>query len=210
MDELKKAMELTDYDSRVEYLARRFDTYSLEDIFKALKLINMEAYVDVHNKFSCINSLPENIIYRYSISRKLALWYVATSIPEDIIIESLQPIEALLVRHWKGLDHVEESTPYERTHLHFDNVVFFSIEKDNKEQTKKVLEEAAEVYAAYDIWHKHTDPDQDDELYENLIDEIADVIQASLNLAWSVGFDRDDIEAAIDRCTERNKARGRF
>lgn len=65
----------------------------------------------------------------------------------------------------------------------------------DKEAALKPLEEAAEVYGAW----------QD---YETtLADEIADTIQACCNLAKRYGI---DLQAAMRRCQERNRERGRY
>lgn len=81
-----------------------------------------------------------------------------------------------------------------------------------KEQATKVLEEAAEVFGA---WQSVDDVDRHYALLcenENwslpdLADEIADVIQAACNLAYRYGI---DISAAMIRCEERNRERGRY
>lgn len=101
---------------------------------------------------------------------------------------------------------------------------------DNKEAGLKPLEEAAEVFGA---WQALTEDgaaaleingcDNDCrvraegycigtsghycEIYTtNLADEIADTIQACVNLADRYGLDLAD---AMERCEERNRARGR-
>lgn len=73
--------------------------------------------------------------------------------------------------------------------------------KADKEQAKKVLEEAAEVFGAW----------QNRELgivCDSLLDEIADLITASCNLAFALGF--DDLRPAMGECRKRNEERGRF
>jgi NTP pyrophosphatase (non-canonical NTP hydrolase) len=74
----------------------------------------------------------------------------------------------------------------------------------DKAAAVKVLEEAAE---AYGIWDGLNKQDNDPDLLPFLADEIADVIQAACNLA-----DRYDIDmaAAMGRCEQRNRDRGRY
>jgi NTP pyrophosphatase (non-canonical NTP hydrolase) len=90
---------------------------------------------------------------------------------------------------------------------------------DNKEAALKPLEEAAEVFGAYQrlepftevpslcpsynlgrLWPKNKEVKQ-----RRLADEIADTIQACVNLAYREGV---DLQAAIERCEKRNRARG--
>lgn len=82
-----------------------------------------------------------------------------------------------------------------------------------KAQALKPLEEAAEVYGAWQ--------DCDDmrlsqimtarrEYRQNLIDECMDVVQAVVNLFDAEGFAQEDVDAAIGRCNARNWERGRL
>lgn len=72
-----------------------------------------------------------------------------------------------------------------------------------KEAALKPLEEAAEVYAA---WQECEWLDSNDAI-DNLADELADVIQAACNLADRYGI---DLASAMERCEKRNRARGRY
>jgi NTP pyrophosphatase (non-canonical NTP hydrolase) len=91
---------------------------------------------------------------------------------------------------------------------------------DEKEAALKPLEEAAEIFGAYQrlepftevpslcpsynlgrLWPKNKEVKQ-----RRLADEIADCIQACVNLAERYNL---DLQAAIERCEERNRARGR-
>lgn len=73
----------------------------------------------------------------------------------------------------------------------------------------KVLEEAAEVQVAYKglatALSDHGHAMEVD--YINLADEIADVIQAAVNLAHVNGL---DVSEAMERCTESLQVRGRY
>lgn len=85
----------------------------------------------------------------------------------------------------------------------------FVVDCSDKEQACKVFEEAAEVFGA---WQNVDFIDGSTELCSNwglpdLADEIADVIQAACNLAERYGI---DVAEAMERCTERQRARGRL
>ena len=87
------------------------------------------------------------------------------------------------------------------------NVRAFPDAKPDKAQALKVLEEAAEVVEAF----KQRDPrDVTHIVYAtaNVLDEIADTIQASCNLAASLGV--TDLTPYLARCEERNRRRGRY
>lgn len=82
----------------------------------------------------------------------------------------------------------------------------------NKAQALKVLEEAAEVVEAF---KQHSeamayDPESvyAESSHRGLMDEIADTIQASCNLAASLGV--TDLTPYLARCEERNRRRGRY
>ena len=66
----------------------------------------------------------------------------------------------------------------------------------DKEGIVKLLEEASEVHGAWE----RGDPG-------GMADELADVVQAACNLA--ARFDLD-LDAAMERCRERNHRRGRY
>jgi len=86
----------------------------------------------------------------------------------------------------------------------------------DKEAALKPLEEAAEVYASWQEVDGCGSPEQCSEQCEVLnvcdvrvefADELADVIQATCNLADRYGI---DLQAAMERCEERNRKRGRY
>ena len=84
-----------------------------------------------------------------------------------------------------------------------------------KEAAKKLPEEAAEAYAAWDEVDDCGSPElcRDCDLPNPcksilaLADEIADVIQASCNLAARYNL---DLQAAMERCEQKNRSRGRY
>ena len=72
----------------------------------------------------------------------------------------------------------------------------------DKEAALKPLEEAAEVNGAWQDFQTFFMVSR-----TNLADEIADTIQACCNLAKRYGI---DLQAAMKRCQERNRERGRY
>ena len=87
----------------------------------------------------------------------------------------------------------------------------------DKEAALKPLEEAAEVFGA---WQETVGCGKSEQCKEcslkdalgcmghiDLADEIADCIQACVNLADRYGI---DLQAAMERCEERNRRRGRY
>lgn len=72
----------------------------------------------------------------------------------------------------------------------------------DKEAALKPLEESSEVYGAWQDYQRFFMVSETD-----LADEIADTIQACCNLAKRYGI---DLQAAMKRCQERNRERGRY
>ena len=68
-----------------------------------------------------------------------------------------------------------------------------------KAQALKPLEEAAEVFGA---WQLNSDT--------YVLNECMDVVQAVVNLLTALGFTQEDVDAAIGRCNARNWERGRL
>lgn len=86
-----------------------------------------------------------------------------------------------------------------------------------KEQAVKVLEEAAEVFGAWQGLDRCSRPFTDVDghtadalvgLRASLIDECADVIQATCNLLAAFGV--TDMSGAMAECERRNRERGRY
>lgn len=80
----------------------------------------------------------------------------------------------------------------------------FNIICADKTQALKPLEESAEVFGAWQIYEN--DPTEENK--QKLIDECADVLQATANLLYTLKV--FDMEPALERCTLRNEARGRY
>lgn len=93
------------------------------------------------------------------------------------------------------------------------NLRTFREVEDSKAQALKPLEEAAEVYGAWqDCDDMRLSPIMTARrVYrQNLIDECMDVVQAVVSLLDAEGFTQEDVDAAIERCNERNRERGRL
>lgn len=92
-------------------------------------------------------------------------------------------------------------------YIKLGNVKPFPNAAPTKAQALKVLEEAAEVVEAF----KQRDPRDVTHIgyaTANVLDEIADTIQASCNLAAALGV--TDLTPYLARCEERNRERGRY
>ena len=88
--------------------------------------------------------------------------------------------------------------------VYIGGVQTFKETKPDKAQALKPLEEAAEVFRAWQRFYGC--PSKTNE--ELLVDECADVIQATCNLLESLGV--TDLREAMERCAERNRERGRL
>lgn len=88
--------------------------------------------------------------------------------------------------------------------IHIGIVETFPNAEADKAQAMKVLEEAAEAMAAWQIWN---DAPEEYE-FEALMDECADVIQATSNLLAALCV--DDFTPYMEKCRKRNQARGRM
>ena len=94
-------------------------------------------------------------------------------------------------------------------------LVFGAFDKPDepKVQALKPLEEAAEVFGA---WQLHDGVRLSQIMAarvayrQNLIDECMDVVQAVVNLLDAEEFTQEDVDAAIGRCNARNWERGRL
>ena len=93
------------------------------------------------------------------------------------------------------------------------NLRTFHEVRDDKAQALKPLEEAAEAFGA---WQLH-DGVRFSQIMtarrayrQDLIDECMDVVQAVVSLLDAEGFTQEDVDAAIERCNERNRERGRL
>ena len=90
--------------------------------------------------------------------------------------------------------------------MYIGTVNTFQGVQPTKEQAVKVLEEAAETFGAWQIWH---DDNCSHYERETLLEECADVIQATCNLAAAVCGSSIDFRTYINACEQRNMKRGR-
>lgn len=72
----------------------------------------------------------------------------------------------------------------------------------DKEQALKPLEEAAEVFSAWESWTERGGST------DQILEEIADCITACCNLAAALGC--DDMRSHLQEAELRNKKRGRY
>ena len=89
---------------------------------------------------------------------------------------------------------------------------FDRVEPD-REQALRVLEEASEVHGAWKAMASAELVHGDDCVLarlwrRNLLDECADVIQATINLVAALGV--EDFRPWMDECERRNRERGRI
>lgn len=92
------------------------------------------------------------------------------------------------------------------------NMRVFNDVSDGKGQALKPLEEAAEVFGA---WQKCDDMrcatmTIREAFREDLIDECVDTVQATANLLAAIDATQGEVDAAIKRMDERNGDRGRL
>ncbi len=91
------------------------------------------------------------------------------------------------------------------TRVKLTSVRTFPSAAPTKAQALKVLEEASETVEAFKKWLL---ADWASAEFTDLMDEIADTIQASCNLAAALGV--TDLTPYLARCEERNRRRGRY
>lgn len=102
----------------------------------------------------------------------------------------------------------EQITPPEQDRepkpVHVGDVKPFPNVKPDKAQALKVLEEAAEVFGAWQEWEQA----KDNYSKKRLFHEIADVMQACVNLL--AAYNVENFHLYVQICEERNRARGRY
>lgn len=91
----------------------------------------------------------------------------------------------------------------------------FVIEDTLKAQALKVLEEAAELLEAVKDYEREASKPEPEEWMIGACEsfmrsELADVLQATLNLAAAFGYDQEEVERDMDMCECRNRMRGRL
>lgn len=93
----------------------------------------------------------------------------------------------------------------ENGHVNIGEVATFPGVKPDKAQALKVLEEAADMFGAWRAGYDHDHPNPS---RWPILDECADVIQATCNLVAAYGV--TDFAPYMDMCRRRNEKRGRF
>lgn len=89
----------------------------------------------------------------------------------------------------------------------------FNDVSDDKHQALKPLEEAAEVFGAWqelDSMRDSPSPSARGDMRGDLIDECVDTVQAAANMLAAVGATQGEVDAAVKRMDERNGDRGRL
>lgn len=80
---------------------------------------------------------------------------------------------------------------------------------DDKPQFTKPLEEAAELFTAWQFWvQRRGNQRYSAKARDKMLDKAADVIQAVVNCVAAVGV--DDMSELMRRCEKRNNMKGRY
>lgn len=93
------------------------------------------------------------------------------------------------------------------------NMRVFNYVSDSKGQALKPLEEAAEIFGAWqelDSMRPTTFKQDWVDMRDCLIDECMNTVQATANLLAAIGATQGEVDAAIKRMDERNGDRGRL
>lgn len=90
------------------------------------------------------------------------------------------------------------------------NMRVFNDVSDSKGQALKPLEEAAEVFGAWQEFDSMRNVSARRDMRDDLIDECMDTVQAIANLLAAVCATQGDVDAAIRRLDKRNGDRGRL
>lgn len=90
------------------------------------------------------------------------------------------------------------------------NICVFNDVSDSKGQALKPLEEAAEVFGAWQEFDSMRNVPAWRDMRDDLIDECMDTVQATVNMLAAVGATQGEVDAAIKRMDERNGDRGRL
>lgn len=90
------------------------------------------------------------------------------------------------------------------------NMRVFNDVSDSKGQALKPLEEAAEVFGAWQEFDSMRNVPAWRCMRDDLIDECMDTAQAVANMLAAVGATQGEVDAAIRRMDERNDMRGRL
>lgn len=90
------------------------------------------------------------------------------------------------------------------------NMRVFNGASDSKGQALKPLEEAAEIFGAWQEFDSMRNVPAWRGMRDDLIDECMDTVQAVTNLLAAVSATQGEVDAAIRRMDARNEDRGRL
>lgn len=90
------------------------------------------------------------------------------------------------------------------------NMRVFNDVSDSKGQALRPLEEAAEVFGAWQEFDSMRYVPARRDMRDGLIDECMDTVQAVANLLAAVSATQGEVDAAIRRMDARNENRGRL
>lgn len=90
------------------------------------------------------------------------------------------------------------------------NTRVFNNVEDSKGQALKPLEEAAEIFGAWQEFDSMRNVPAWRDMRDDLIDECMDTVQAVANLLAAIGATQGEVGAAIKRMDDRNGDRGRL
>ena len=92
------------------------------------------------------------------------------------------------------------------------NMRVFNKVNDDKHQALKPLEEASEIFGAWQARYnmRFVSRGACGAFRRDLIDECVDTVQAAANMLAAVGATQGEVDAAIKRMDERNGDRGRL
>lgn len=90
--------------------------------------------------------------------------------------------------------------------VYFGPVAVFDGIKADKDQARKILEEAAEVFGAWQKNEKEIDPRGNN--LRDLLDECCDLVTAVANLCAALGYSH--MEQFMEDCKQKNIDRGRI
>ena len=80
-----------------------------------------------------------------------------------------------------------------------------------KERARKLVEEAAEAFSAWERFDRAADDlAAVDAAEREIAQECADVITAACGIMWEIFGDEVSLERALDECKHKNEERGRM
>lgn len=92
------------------------------------------------------------------------------------------------------------------------NMRVFRKVEDSKQQALKPLEEASEIFGAWQAYYNMRFASRAAQLAfrRDIIDECLDTVQAAVNMLAGINATQGEVDDAIRRMDERNEGRGRL